>query len=218
MKKFIPILLSVIALTSCQKEPDMNQLSSELLVYTSYDKDCQYSNYTTFYLPDSILVLDNRAYQPQYYTTDDPRAKIILDAFNDQMTSRGYKAVEDKSMADMGLQLSYIKNTNTFVYQEFPFWWYDFNYYWPSIYWDPAFANWFPYYPYTVAYSYTVGSLIAELIVLKDADHTSSRLPMAWTAYLSGVQTNNQLNTSRALSGIYQAFEQSPYISRGIYY
>ena len=40
MKKFIPLLLAVFAVTlaSCEKDPDMDKLDNNYLVYTNYDK------------------------------------------------------------------------------------------------------------------------------------------------------------------------------------
>ena len=37
MKKLIPILLAVFALVSCEKDPDMDKLDNEYLVFTSHD-------------------------------------------------------------------------------------------------------------------------------------------------------------------------------------
>ena len=36
MKKLIPILLAVFALVSCEKDPDMDKLDNEYLVFTSH--------------------------------------------------------------------------------------------------------------------------------------------------------------------------------------
>ena len=37
MKKLIPILLAVFALVSCEKDPDMDKLDNEYLVFTSHE-------------------------------------------------------------------------------------------------------------------------------------------------------------------------------------
>ena len=47
MKQVIPILLLAIAFTACQKEPDFNELSSELIVYTNYDKHVNFGKFAT---------------------------------------------------------------------------------------------------------------------------------------------------------------------------
>lgn len=59
MKKFIPLLLAVFAVTlaSCEKDPDMDKLDNNYLVYTNYDKKADFKTFQTYYLPDSILVI-----------------------------------------------------------------------------------------------------------------------------------------------------------------
>lgn len=59
MKKFIPLLLAVFAVTlaSCEKDPDMDKLDNNYLVYTNYDKKADFKTFETYYLPDSILVI-----------------------------------------------------------------------------------------------------------------------------------------------------------------
>ena len=56
MKKFIPLLLAVFAVTlaSCEKDPDMDKLDNNYLVYTNYDKKADFKTFETYYLPDSI--------------------------------------------------------------------------------------------------------------------------------------------------------------------
>ena len=214
MKKAIPFFLAALALTACEKEPDLNQLSSDLIVYTDYDQKCDFGNYVTFAIPDSILVLSNSS-KPIYYSADDPRATAIIGAFTSEMEARGYTQSSDLQTADLGVQVSYVKNTNTIVSYASgnPYWWYGYGYYWPCSYWDPYYWGWGPYYGYPITYSYTVGSLIAEIVALKDADATTKKIPVVWTAYMAGIMSSNQLDLTRTLTGIYQAFEQSPYIT-----
>jgi hypothetical protein len=45
--------------TSCEKDPDMNKLDSDYSVYTDYDNSAHFNEFSTYYLPDSILVPDN---------------------------------------------------------------------------------------------------------------------------------------------------------------
>ena len=59
MKKLIPILLAVFALASCEKDPDMGKLDDNYLVYTNYDKQANFKDFSTFYLADKILVISD---------------------------------------------------------------------------------------------------------------------------------------------------------------
>ena len=58
MKKIFPFFLLVLLLASCQKDPDMSKLDNDFLVFTNHDKDAKFESFTTFYIPDSVLVLN----------------------------------------------------------------------------------------------------------------------------------------------------------------
>ncbi len=216
MKKAIPILLLVVAVTACQKEPDLNDLSSELIVYTNHDKGANFSKYETYALPDSILLLDDKS-KPTYYGADDPRATSIINAITSEMSARGYVRIPNKAEADLGVQVSYVKDSNTIISyaNTNPYWWYGYDYYWPGSYWNPYWWGWGPSYSYPITYTYTIGSLIIEMVALEDANPSTKKIPVIWTAYVAGILSNNQMNINRTVSGIYQAFEQSPYILTG---
>ena len=60
MKRLIPILLAVFAFAACEKDPDMDKLDNDYLVYTNYDKKANFKEFTTYYLPDKILVISDK--------------------------------------------------------------------------------------------------------------------------------------------------------------
>ena len=66
MKKFIPLLLAVFAVTlaSCEKDPDMDKLDNNYLVYTNYDKKADFKTFETYYLSSTykcnFLGADNK--------------------------------------------------------------------------------------------------------------------------------------------------------------
>ena len=218
MKKAIPFFLAALALTACEKEPDLNQLSSDLIVYTDYDQKCDFGNYATFAIPDSILVLSNSS-KPIYYSADDPRATAIIGAFTSEMEARGYTQSSDLQTADLGVQVSYVKNTNTIVSYASgnPYWWYGYGYYWPCSYWDPyywgAWGTWG--YGFPVYYSYSENSLLMEMLDLAAPTGEDEELPVVWNAYIDGDLSGYRVfDLERMARGIDQAFEQSPYIQK----
>ena len=105
MKKFIPLLLAVFAVTlaSCEKDPDMDKLDNNYLVYTNYDKKADFKTFETYYLPDSILVIGDKE-NAEYWK--DENAQEILNAYVTNMNSRGYIRVDDREEADLGLQVA----------------------------------------------------------------------------------------------------------------
>ena len=58
MKKLLfPLFMLAMIVTSCEKDPDMNKLDSDYSVYTDYDNSAHFNEFSTYYLPDSILAL-----------------------------------------------------------------------------------------------------------------------------------------------------------------
>lgn len=171
MKKLIPILLAVFALVSCEKDPDMDKLDNEYLVFTSHDTSTKFNDFSTYYIPDSILIIGDKK-DPEYWK--DENAQTIINAFKTKMNAAGYTAV-DKDDADLGLQVSYVASTYYFhgYYNDGPWWGYYPGYWYPG-YWG---GNWGGgwYYPYPITYSYSTGSLLADMINLKKCSGRTKR-------------------------------------------
>lgn len=85
MKKLIPILLAVFALASCEKDPDMGKLDDNYLVYTNYDKQANFKDFSTFYLADKILVISDSK-EPEYLEGEG--AEQILAAYTENMEAK----------------------------------------------------------------------------------------------------------------------------------
>lgn len=212
MKKFIPLFFLIFLVISCQKNPDISQLDEDFVVFTDYDKDANFSSYSTYYIPDSILVIGKEK-QARYFTDD--QTKKVIAAFETEMNDRGYSRVTQKSAADMGIQVSYVEDVNyLYGYHDYPYWWWGYPGYWWPGYWG-GWNDW--YYPYPIVYSYKVGSLITEIVDLKAENPKAgkSQLAILWTAYITGLlSSSNQYNTQLTLSAVEQAFAQSQYIKK----
>ena len=85
--------------------------------------------------------------------------------------------------------------------------------YWSSWYWGGWGGGW--YYPYPVVYSYSVGSLLAEMLNLKAQQGEKQKLPVIWDAYMSGLLYDyNKVNVRLTINAVDQAFAQSPYLKK----
>lgn len=208
MKKLIPILLAVFAFAACEKDPDMGKLDDNYLVYTNYDKQADFKQFTSFYLADQILVINDKN-EPEYL--EGPAAQAILDAYTSNMESRGYQEAASKETADLGIQVSYIKSTYYFTSYGHPEWWWGYPGYWGPSYWG-NWGGW--YYPYSVTYGYSTNSFITEMVDLNADQGTDKKLPVVWTSYLTGFETgSSSVNQSLAVKAVNQSFAQSPYLS-----
>ena len=208
MKKilfFNLIALCILLTTSCEKDPDTDKLDNDYLVYTNYDKSTNFSNIQTFHVIDSILIISDEA-EPDYWRNNN--SQKIIQAYTQNLEERGYISVIESKDADMVLQISYISNT------------YYFNNYGPGAWWNnyPGYWNWGGwgwYYPFNFVYSYSTGSIIAELVSTTPSIVEKDKLTVIWNSYICGLLSGNSLSLSRTLNGINQAFDQSPYLTTG---
>ena len=209
MKRLTTLLMIVVLLStivSCQKDPDFDELSTEFVTYTNYDKSVDFSKYSTFYISDTIKVLSGKV--ENWY---DENAQSIINTFASNMKDRGYVqlAKAERESADLGIQLSYIENTYYFTDYYSPYYWYDW--WWGSYYW----WDWGPIYPYpsyAVTYRYDVGSLLGEIISI---DKTTEKLQQIWSMCVGGTMSGStRTDVNKAKRGVNQAFNQSEYIRK----
>ena len=211
VKKFhsIAFALVAVAFCSCQKEPSTSDLHRDYLVYTAHDSGTDFSAINTYFLPDSILVIGNSD-QNEYWKGED--ALEIIGVVENGMDNAGYTRTNEKADANVGLQLSYVRQETYFVGYNNPYWWWYYPYCWAPGYWGD-WAGW--HYPDSVYYAYTAGSLLVEMVNL-DADPSGNKkLPVIWDSFIGGLLTSNsELNLQRTIDGVEQAFIQSPYLAK----
>lgn len=212
MKKILLMVCMVgLFVTSCEKDPDMSRLDADLVVYTDHDSNTDFGRFKTYFLPDSIL--EAGAVHSSYWK--DENALMLIEEVEYQMNRRGYTRLTDpeqKDEADLGIQLSYIAQTNQ-VISGGGYWGDPFGGWWSSGFWGPWWGGW--YYPYPITYSYDTNALIMELVNLTDKAEEGGKkqLPVVWYASASGFRfSNNKINIQLLLDGIDQAFTQFGYI------
>lgn len=209
VKKFrlLAIALLAVAVSACQKEPSTSDLHGDYLVYTDHDTATDFAALETYYLPDSILIIGNSD-KTEYWK--DANAMQIVDAVAERMDGNGFMRIDDKTTANVGLQLSYVRQVTYFVGYDNPYWWWYYPYYWTPGYWGD-WLGW--HYPYRVTYGYTSGSLLMEMLNLEADNESGKKLPIIWDTYIGGLLTSSEsLNQQRTLDAVEQAFDQSPYL------
>ena len=206
MKKLIPILFVVAAITACQKEPSLSKLDDDYVVFTDYDKSASFVDYLTYYMPDSVLLITDSE-KATYWTNDE--ANYILETFAENMAARGFMLVDTKEEADLGLQVSYIEDVHYFVNYPSPNWWWGYPGYWDPFYW--GYGGYWGY-SFPVYYSYDTNSLLTEIIDLTASDKSEdAEVPVLWNSFITGVSTGYAaFDIRRTVTGINQSFEQSP--------
>lgn len=209
MKKIFYLACLAVFAVSCEKDPDLNKLDSNYVVYTDYDKDANFGSYNTFFLPDSILEAGSSNHASYW---KDENALSIIDEVSTIMQERGYQRITDadqKDNADLGLQLTYVTQTNQVITGGYWGGWWDYGY------WGPWWDSW--YYSYPISYSYDTGTLIMEMVDLtrQEGDTTKRRLPIIWYVNAEGYSYNSsRTNMALILNAVDQAFAQSQYIKK----
>ena len=163
---------------------------------------------------DSIMVLDSRFSCDTVKNTFTDR---LVEEFRTQMESRGYtyvaiedvRDVDDPAHADLGIQLTYIAETDYYTDYVDPYWWLDYPGYWSPSYWG-GWGSW--YYPYPVTYQFTTHSLMAEMADLGAAAGEDQKLPVVWNCVINGESGSARSDLARFLTAIGQAFSQSAYL------
>ena len=195
-------------MAACQKEPYTLDNDNSYLVYTSPGKDVNFTQYKTFDMTDSLLVIGQGS-KPKYVRNDAVKA-ILLD-FRRNMEARGFVYTPDAEAADLGVQLTYVIKTERFVqFYSDPYWWLDYPGYWPSGYW----GNWNGYYmPRPVTYTYTTNALLTDIVNLTGEQKEGTPLEILWTSYIGGPAGSTiQGDVTRMTEAIDQAFKQSEYL------
>ena len=202
MKKYVMMICTALMIVSCEKDPDLDEMDTRLVVYTDHDSETDFGNFKTYYLPDSIL--EAGGYKASYWS--DENAKKIISTVENEMKERGYVRITDperKGEADAGLQLSYVAQSINIVGGGYYGGWWDYGF------WGPWWGGW--YYPYPIAYSFNTNSLIMEMVDLTNKTE-KAQLPVVWYAQSSGYQYSGPYNRQLLMDAVHQAFEQSDYI------
>ena len=208
MKRYVILILAVVVgMTGCRKEPVIDELMGEYMVYTAHDAGADFGKRATFFLPDSILLID-RGTEQKYWT--DENARKITQRIVQGLEQKGFVRINDKENADMGVQTTYIRSVVYFVGVDDPCWWWNYPFYWSPDFWGD-WTDW--YAPYDVYYACLAGSFLVELVDLRQDPRALDKLRTMWTSFMGGeVSASNRWNMDRMLRAVDQSFAQSPYL------
>lgn len=210
MKKLYLFFVLSLVLASCEKGVNLSQLDADFVVSTNFDPEADFSTYSTYYIPDNVLIITNND-DPEYWQANN--AGQLIDAIVEAMDNAGYSRVTEKEDADLGLQASLVKRTHVIIGQTGNPWWWGYPGYWTPGFWGP-WNSWRR--PFIVRTSFRTGSFLVEMVDLKTAySESGSELPVLWNSFMTGLLSgSDNINVQRALQAIDQAFEQSPYIRK----
>lgn len=215
MKRLLFLLLTGLfaqLVVSCYPEGADNIEDYDVAI-TNYDKSADFSAFTTFSIPDTIVYFtnDKDANAPSHEFDD-----AIIKAVTDNFTELGYNKVadptEDTPDAD---KPSFVVTVSAFSNVNYAYfvdnWYNNWNWYWG--WWgNNPFNPYYPWYPVSV-YSYRTGSVVVEMI--STAPRSDNKINVVWSGIADGLlQGSNSFVLNRVESQINQCFTQSPYLKK----
>ena len=201
--------LCLLLLWSCQPEPDNLRLLDELVVSTNYDKSIDFTGYSTYSISkDTIGFVSNRSPNDtilvQTSQTDFPRP--VLQQVASNLDALGYTQVGQNENPDWRINVYVVNDYNLFQQVVYP------SYYYPSYYgYGYGYGSYYAY-PYVNTYASNTGSLVVEILDLKNIT-PDSKVKVIWSAYMGDVYSTLDL-IKESKDAIDQAFIQSPYIHK----
>ena len=211
-----------LTLSACY--PHTSSLDTEDFdtVITLFDPNANFGAKHTYALPDSVVYLNDPAVVNPLAVNrqfDD----LILSEVEANMNALGFTRIaepDDDNPADVYILVS-VATSDWEVYREYPwnpYWgWYP---YWPCCY-GGGWGIYYPWYPTSgVAYTYTTGSVLVDMIDPVRAVLLDEQLPSIWLGVINGLLDGslqvNPLAANRISQGIDQMFNQSPYLQKDL--
>jgi hypothetical protein len=211
--------ICVLALAGCYSPPGDDDRFKEPIVITSFDKSADFSSFKTFYIKPTVRVLDESDLQNGTVAAplDQSIAQPLIDQTQQNLIARGYTPADGPVGVDLAVELLYGRALYTSYYC---YGWYDWGY------WGyPGYAYYYPYSCDTAAWR--SGMLVTTVTDLKSATTNKQAIPSTpggtalpgvlsgvWFSGVYGVEVDSaSFVLQRALDGIDQAFEQSPYFT-----
>jgi hypothetical protein len=170
---------------SCSRLPYSSEINSEQLIdFTQYDQHANFYSYKTYAIVDSVSVIKNG----DSTRVKDANSDALISQIKKNMGQLGYQLVNVSGKPDLGINVTVIKTTTNYYY---PGWYWGYPGYYPPNYWGyPSYGYWYPYYP-TYVYSSSTGTVILDMLDLKNAASNDNKIFIVWTAYIRALLDAN---------------------------
>lgn len=205
--KHLGLMLTVslaLFMSSCYPE-GADTVEDYDVAITNYDKGADFSSFSTFAIPDTIVYFANDKNAKLDHQFDEQIIQVVTDNF----IKRGYTKVENPETASFIVTVSAFSNVNYSYYIDN--WYNNWNWYWG---WWPggAFNPYYPWYPVSV-YAYQSGSVVIDMI--STTARSDNKVNVIWSGIADGLlQGTQQSIVNRVNTQLNQCFIQSPYLKK----
>lgn len=196
------IILLGFTFYSCQPEPAASELVRDMVVQTSFDQSANFSTYTTYSIPlDTIGQIYNEA--PNDTIITGSYARLVTNVVNNNFARAGYNRVDRSQDPDVGINVFVIRDLTVSQYVSYPG---NYGGYFGGYYGYSVFYG----YPYVSTYISSSGTLIIEMVDLKNKD-AQGNARVIWSAFIGDIITSIDRD-AKTQEAVNQAFAQSPYL------
>ena len=205
------IAFCTASLVGCYAPPDTSERFEDSIVVTSRDETTDFGTFQTFFVRPEVRVLDENQMDGLIETLPPQNANPLVNQTTANLEARGYRAAATKEEADLAVELVYLRA----VFSDY------YCYYWSDwYYW--GYPGYYYYYPYSCSSAaWRSGMVVTNVIDLASAgppvptpSMTNEYLRGVWFSGVYGVESDTSVVlTDRAVDGIDQAFDQSPYFT-----
>lgn len=221
MKKLLilgALFLILTCMVACYPEGP-EYVHEKDIALTHYDEQVNFALYTTFVMPDSVVLI-----QPDGDTAriDKEISDRLVELVKKNFTDRHYELLTaeeaETQTPDFVVTVTAFANP-VFSYATWGNYW---GWYpgWNWFGWGSGWTGFYPWYPwYSSGYSYYAydeGSLVIDILDAKNADSGSKRIPVLWSGVNTGILAGSKIYLWERLErSINQCFIQSPYLMTG---
>lgn len=209
MKRLLILLLTGLFaqfLVSCYPE-GADKVEDYDVAITNYDKSADFSAFSTFSIPDTIVYFSN----DKSVFLDHQFDQQIVDLVTQNFVARGYTQVDTSEGPSFIVNISAFSNVNYAYYTDN--WYNNWNWYWGAGWWGGiGFNPYYPWYPVSV-YSYRTGSVVIDMI--STTLRADDKINVVWSGVADGLlQGSDSFILERINKEINQCFVQSPYLMK----
>lgn len=203
---FFAFAASVLILSGCEPQPDVDELFDQLVVETNYDPSVDFGSYATYTIATDTIGKISNIRNDDTLIVGANYSRPVVNAIVSNLNARGYTRVARNESPDLAINVFILKNLDVrqsidyYGYGGYP------GYFYPSYY---GYGSYYYPYPYVNTYVSNTELLVIEIIDLKNVINNHVRA--VWNAYLGDVYSAVQPR-EQSVSAIDQAFRQSPYI------
>jgi hypothetical protein len=193
------VVMALLGLTSCTKDPISDLTSEESLVYvTNRDTQADYKQYKTFSIVDSVLVVENNRTGTALQEID----IAVLNRIINNMKDLGYVLVTPAQKPDVGINVAWITNSQINV-ASMPLY---YGNYWGGMGgYGWGYPSYYQYYETSESYWHI------SMVDFKNPNTVDKTYKVVWDAQIRGSEIGNRNLANTMIDAIYT---QSAYLKK----